>query len=364
MPETYYAPLSVSSWRIAKVNEVKYEKPILNTIPSEYYRDRFQVKNCTSVPQQTSAALSVSGSVSNTVTLTNTVNTTVSLNIGYTYGVPQYGSFQTTFNISRSVSFSKASTNTASSTYTRSENVNRTIPSGKRVWGELIVMKESISVPFTTTVVVDGSVDANLKGLTKLSEILSEQERTFTIVGTLNATEASNGIVEFYEEALTNKDCEGNAANSLVHSQQVQPLAEPTHRPDLLATFSPASDSMLLGSFATGMHTCQSPTDIGHTCSVVANPQNCDIAYNEMLANDCCPSTQLCTFNPDSGEVECRYGGSSIGFQVIACSPFFTPDPKARVRGEYITSDEYIPICDTIHSESAVESSNVSEEKR
>jgi hypothetical protein len=60
---------------------------------------------------------------------------------------------------------------------------------------------------------------------------------------------------------------------------------------------------------AQGIHTCWSEQAIGHTCFVQgASYGDCQEAFLDLKADDCCPGTQ--------------YGGSSVDFKITQCTPF------------------------------------------
>ena len=73
---------------------------------------------------------------------------------------------------------------------------------------------------------------------------------------------------------------------------------------------------------ASGTHQCRSASGEGHTCVVTGLAfSNCNDATSSLKARDCCPTSQLCTKDPQSGEQKCRSGGTSGGFTLNHCIP-------------------------------------------
>lgn len=61
---------------------------------------------------------------------------------------------------------------------------------------------------------------------------------------------------------------------------------------------------------AEGEHQCQSNSSIGHTCKNLGiNFTDCNHAFYRLKADDCCSGSE--------------YGGKSINFKVVKCSPIF-----------------------------------------
>jgi hypothetical protein len=71
---------------------------------------------------------------------------------------------------------------------------------------------------------------------------------------------------------------------------------------------------------ASGTHECNSETDRGHTCVATGLAySNCIEAANSLRLQDCCPTTQVCQREQDTGATTCRRGGKSVGFTLNYC---------------------------------------------
>lgn len=65
------------------------------------------------------------------------------------------------------------------------------------------------NIPYSGMATVDGSLNSNKAGLTKLSQVLSLEERTFPIEGNISYAATSNTTIQNYERPLSAKECEG-----------------------------------------------------------------------------------------------------------------------------------------------------------
>jgi hypothetical protein len=67
------------------------------------------------------------------------------------------------------------------------------------------------TVSFSTSVIVDGPLNANDRGLQHVSDVLSESQRTFPVVGTIQADNASDGKLVFYDVTFDPSQCPAGA---------------------------------------------------------------------------------------------------------------------------------------------------------
>jgi hypothetical protein len=346
--------------------------------------ETFDGTNCGTTPQTASTNLSVTVSTSESVTVTNGVSTgqTISAGITFSYTPPTSGvtiGSNVSFSTTQTVSISHGNTTSKDTSVTRSDTTNKTIAPMKELFAQMRVIEESLIVPFTASVVVDGDVDTNLNGYRKLSDVLPVSLRTFPARGVISMTAASDAHVEYHERALKDADCpdpqsglkvarlaneapwplsvprgaspEGmvevqTAGEEDVNATPVQAIpAEPTlvetlpgqttrkivreklgleaDVPIVLhGSANLVADQQTPSFAASGDHQCQSDTDIGHMCHVSGIGYNdCNEAAIKLRADDCCPSTKMCSADPQTGQLKCKLGGTSIGFIMGYCIP-------------------------------------------
>jgi hypothetical protein len=357
--ETYQDYLLITGLSVTKVGNITFGKPIINAIPEKIHMQTFELRNCSSVSQSGSDTVSLSIATQNTVSMSHSVSTSITIGANLSYSIPAFGSASINFSVNRTVQLSDSSSQTQSETVTHSETIPRMAAAYTDLWGEYFSVESNLSVPFSANIIFDGTVDANISGYSKLSQILDETQRTFIVSGILSATAASDAHTRFYEKSLDKiKDCaSGEAVSNKVLNGSARllssialegnPPGSPSAIPQMnlsdpktfLSQFS-ASPRFVTGdesrmstklnllpqntpSFtASGQHQCQSGSDIGHTCQVNGvGFGDCDIAKNALQVDDCCPSTSVCGPDPSSGTVQCTLGGTSIGFVMQYCLP-------------------------------------------
>jgi hypothetical protein len=380
--ETYNDYLHVTSADVVKVLKIKYEEPVLNSIPPKLHLKSITGKNCTNSKQTINTTLSLSMQTSQTVTWSRTVTTSTSYTLGLTMNQSfSYGGGTTGQTESGSVTFSRsvAITDGKQQSWTDavnpSEQVIRDVPKMTQVWGSLQVAEGDMAVPFTASVLVDGPVDANDNNIVHVSDVLGEDQRTFLVQGVIHASTASGDIVTFYEKELTASDCvNSNGTFGIEHfegSSSVLPLLAPTKEavamnalvvpPNTVAntafadvlnanfanfdnpfmgadTHQAALSKMVAdgpisasaaadfqaaqhGFVAEGQHVCKSEGGVSYSCRVSGFKYNdCKEATATLKADDCCQKSKVCGPDLKSGGVKCEFGGNSTGFTINSCT--------------------------------------------
>lgn len=379
----YTEPLRATSIQIVRIYELEFGEPVINALPEAVRLQTFRSLNCTGISQTTSATLSVNVTTGDSISVARSMSTGSSLTVNASFGLGSVGSAGASVSVNRNFSLTTTEAQTRSNSYSLTESITKVVASKTELWGELRAIESNLSVPFTVRALFDGAVDGNLDGYSRISQVLSEEERTIATHGLLAATAASDAQTAFYERRLTPEECHKKPADALATEIIVGaalPLGvtdEPTEAPidpeagifvnslsealpqlraaataftsRILATEEGAAiqpdvgdpsifitetaidrsqlkegDRIDTPSFAAaGTHQCQSSADIGHTCNVFdIGFDDCNQAAIRLRLNDCCPSTKVCGPDPVTGEVKCRYGGTSIGFWINYCVPF------------------------------------------
>ena len=354
--ERYLDSLHVINVDVVKVTRVSFDKEYATSIPSKGHIQGFHAHNCGETPLPVSRSLSVSFETSQSVSWNRTVTTSssVSANMSFTL----LAGAGISFSYSKSVAIADGVQGSESSNCSDSQGVSPSVPGNDEIWVEMRLNEYNLAVPVQATIVVDGTVEPNLNNATRISDVLTEAERSFTVTGVLNAaTCSSKGELKKYERKLTPEECpvpggvevtpyEGSAAllpvvASNVVAQATQPDTTLGPVPVLMQQSlsnqifemddeielnhggsSNNADQKTPSWFASGQHMCQSKTSIGHTCSVSGVGYNdCNEASLKLKMDDCCPRTTVCGPDPQTGNVKCELGGNSIGFNMLSCLP-------------------------------------------
>ncbi len=361
--ETYTEALKVVDVEPDLVEELAYGDAERVTLPDIPHFKSFTITNCSAEVQTSSTQLSLSATVGTSVTVTRGVNTSRNISTSVNMSIPlsnKGGSlnFGGQSSKSHTVTFSTGKTTSSRESIAFSENISRNVPPMTTLWGQFHVSEKTIRIPFSASVLVDGKVDSNLAGYSKISDVLSIEERTFPITGFVEATGATDTRIDYKGEALKESECDGENRKQLTIAEvdALLPIHDLSlsHHENSISAQGMASDvgrqtssdvtsdmnqalavepkilsipmvrAQLTPSFSgSGQHQCQSSSDIGHTCSVWGvGFTDCNIAMASLTSNDCCPMTRQCGYrNPTTGEMECRYGGTSVGFTPLSCTP-------------------------------------------
>ncbi|TAY16700.1 hypothetical protein ELH91_07885 [Rhizobium leguminosarum] len=190
-----------SSW-VERVDQFKLDTAHVTSLPSQPLLYRQTYKNCgEGTTLSNSVTLSVTGTEGFQVQKTKTVATTR----GGTFTMTgQYaalpggigGSASAQFNMSSTVTTSNATTESSSKSVTRTQTWSVTIPPQTMGYLGMLAYQETVDIPYSAVVVVDGDIVTNDSGIAKSSDLLTPQERTLPFEGVLHLTNVSNGEFE------------------------------------------------------------------------------------------------------------------------------------------------------------------------
>lgn len=187
-------PASVTSSLIVEVKKMAAHKervksfPIMARVRSEI------IKNCSdSITFQKTMSLSVQFTKGWSVQKTAGVSTTAGGTLTVSAEVPFLKAAGGTFNFSQTVSSSSQSSESYSHLETRSSSELISVKPQSAGEYYLIAYEETLEVPFSAEIVVDGPLATNESGFSMASDLLSEQERTLPFDGSLTISDASRG---------------------------------------------------------------------------------------------------------------------------------------------------------------------------
>ena len=346
--------------RAVSVN-VKLGSITAEAIPKVGSTSEFLAKNCTSRGQTRNETISVSieeglqATVSTAITSTEEIKASISL-----------GGLTGEAGRSMSVSLSRSETTEQRRTVTRQEEIKREVPPLTALYIRADFLARDAFVPFDGTVILDaeiftivwvGSQQTQPTFRGRLSTFYpAEADRTFTAKGQIWNSKADKLVITYLEKSLDpadprvcpnlgdilgrvgqeqlSKDAEAKL-ESLTPSDAYGPIRElaPNEAAELFRDTSESQNAVPLAATlysvgvrqfrAKGVHTCQSQTDIGHTCRVLGSGYtDCNQASLKLKMEDCCPSTRRCGRDPETKKEQCRYGGKSIGFGMEQCTIF------------------------------------------
>ena len=128
------------------------------------------------------------------------------------------GTLSTSLTWNAAFSTSTTQTDGESTTVTRSRSDQFSVAQNKAVEISLLAFQVTVQVPFSATVVVDGKLFDNLSGKLKASNLLSADERTFPVKGTLTITDVSGELIKTKNIAGV---CDGKTPVKILDGRQI-----------------------------------------------------------------------------------------------------------------------------------------------
>jgi hypothetical protein len=191
--QNYLDEPRVTSTEVVEVRDLVFDTAKLTSLPEQAKLSTQEYQNCADVNLSISTSMSVSGSHSFTFSKSNGVTTTVGASINASFKMP-FGGLSTTLSASRSLSTSSSTSESFNETVSRSLSATISASPHKQGKVELLAFETTVQIPFSATIVIDGTLAQNQSGLTKASQLLNEGDRTLPFSGTLSLTDVSEGV--------------------------------------------------------------------------------------------------------------------------------------------------------------------------
>lgn len=199
----------VTSTEVVEVKNLLFDKTKITSLPTNARVAIREFKNCSEgIDLTQNITLSVSATRGWSVTKTNSISTTIGASVTLS-GEFEFFKGSGTVNFSQTVSLSSQTTETFSTTETRSISDTIIVHPKKAGIYRLIAYEQTLEIPFSGIAVVDGQLVSNESGVSKASDVLSVNERTMPLSGSLRITDVSKAetrIDEFpYRPACEDK---------------------------------------------------------------------------------------------------------------------------------------------------------------
>lgn len=202
---TTFQPWSAQTIEVVSSAPIVFGVVNRTDLPSQMTAIAQEELNCTLAAAGMSVSISTNVSHTEGVTITQGVTHTQGGTIGLSvpiHGVTVTGSVN--MSDSSTAGTAHAESTTISNTRTGSGNIQ--VGPRSKIVGELRIWPVSFSIPFETTVTIDGTLSANDK-YSRISQVLDIGARTFPVKGVITTTEASQGSLVFYEAPFSRDDC-------------------------------------------------------------------------------------------------------------------------------------------------------------
>jgi hypothetical protein len=199
--------LTASGIEVVKSASVTWGTPTQTELPQSVTVSDYVARNCTATPATPTFSVSTAFQTSASVALANSISHSVTKGISFT------SKFSDAFSATASLSFTDGTSSTTTDTtgntsiVTTQRSGSQAVPAQTFLVIELQTWPVHYSITFNTTATIDADLSANDKGYKRLSDILSETQRTFPISGTLQADNASSGVLVFYNIPFDASKC-------------------------------------------------------------------------------------------------------------------------------------------------------------
>lgn len=191
----YSGHAEATSTEIVEASDLAFEEPKLTKLPEIALLTQKSLRNCGDATLSSSISLSVSGTKSWSVTKTRSVSTTNTKSLSGSLTIPKVGSLSGSMSWQKTVAAGTSNVEGTQETISRSMTDSISIGPRKAILVSLVAYQNTLAVPFHATVTVDGPLRANTSGKARISDILSKEERTFPIEGTLTISDVSEAAV-------------------------------------------------------------------------------------------------------------------------------------------------------------------------
>jgi hypothetical protein len=199
--------LIASNIRVIKSGVIEYGIMQSHDLPDHIIPGDNLAENCSAETNQQEYTV--------TTTFQRTASVALSQSIIHsaTYGGSVGATISEVFKVGANVSFTDGNTTTTIDTSDKSYLVTtirsgtQTLPPKSFELIELETWPVQYTVPFTTTVTIDGDLSPNDKHLQHISDVLGEPQRTFSIAGTVEAQDASSGVLKFFDVSYNASKC-------------------------------------------------------------------------------------------------------------------------------------------------------------
>jgi len=208
-PSTTNQILTASNIRITKSGELQFGPAVRTELPDKVIVQDGSIQNCTKNQATQTITLQDSFQRSASMAFSESVTHALSQQINFGLKLSSVFSVGGQVQITDSATNGTVSTTGSQDTVTRIQTGTITTPAHTNTMAELRIWPVQYSVPFQTTVTVDADLSTNDHGFHLLSQVLSESQRTFSVAGVIQANDASEGKLVFYDLDYDPSSCHG-----------------------------------------------------------------------------------------------------------------------------------------------------------
>lgn len=182
----------VATTEVVEVEDLVIHEDQLVSLPETALISRMEYQNCgPGASISRTIAMSVQGTKGYSITKTEGVTTSTARTVGVNIATSA-GSLNTSLALNTQISTSLSQNESESQAVIRSSTDTISIQPMSMGFYELVAYQTTVDMPFSAVVVVDANLVPNRSGMTKASQLLTREERTFPFKGSIRITGVSD----------------------------------------------------------------------------------------------------------------------------------------------------------------------------
>jgi hypothetical protein len=186
--------LNATNIRVVESSSLAFGPPVQTTLVDQLIVKELLVQNCSaSIPGTQQGTLTESFQRTESVSVSESLSNSTSYSMNYNLNLTPAFKVGGSVTIGESRTTGTSSTSGSSDTVMVSQSESQTIPKTTAEVAILEMYPIQYIVPFRATVTVEADLSQNDAGYQLLSSLVDPLSRTFKVVGTITATDASDG---------------------------------------------------------------------------------------------------------------------------------------------------------------------------
>lgn len=186
-----FATPYVENAEIIEVKNFKFLEEKIQSLPEKVRYERQVISNRTNATYSRNIVLTRTITKGHSISKTKLVSSQNSKSINTSITIPKVGTLGGSMSWSGTISLTDMQAENHSETITRTTTDNIQVPSNTSIAVETLVYENTIEIPFEAEITINGQIQKNISNINYASDILSLEDRTITVSGSLTITDAS-----------------------------------------------------------------------------------------------------------------------------------------------------------------------------
>ena len=221
------------------IRSISYDQARVFALPEKVHRYAVKIRNCKPIEDVSNQTLRLSVAKGHTTTLTRAISSSQGWRANANIGLPtNLFKFGIDYNVQTTVSLTSVTQDSANTSVDYSQSITVKAAPKTLTWVEMFAVEQTIVIPFSTGIVVNGPLKPNLDNIKNVVDVLkSNDDRTIEVLGEIRLTSATAANINSNSRPLTDGEC---AAGNELLVEKFQP-PETAFIPYLLKPWPEAS---------------------------------------------------------------------------------------------------------------------------